>query len=84
MWADLESVDEKAKKKSKKRKQRKRQQNKEQDVDTESSDAEDEQSPFQSTGNYLNDRRTNVALPRGVIDIKVCTDANKEEPDNVK
>jgi hypothetical protein len=42
---------------------------------------------FQQTGNYLADTNrinsTQSALSSTNIDIKVCTDANKEEPHNV-
>jgi hypothetical protein len=42
---------------------------------------------FKQTGNYLADQSminsSKSALPKTNIDIKVCTDANKEEPHNV-
>jgi hypothetical protein len=84
IWADLEDEGKKTKKKIKKRKERKRQLDNEKEINSETSDDEEEQAPFQSTGNYLDNRKANKALSRGVIDIKVCTDANKEEPDNVR
>lgn len=57
--------------------------------DTQSSDedTEDEKQDqdyddlFQHTGNFLvNKKGSSIPLARNIIDIKICTDANKEEP----
>ena len=44
---------------------------------TDDSDVED---LLQKTGNYL---VTSSALPQGLIDLKQCADANKEQPSEV-
>jgi hypothetical protein len=44
---------------------------------------EDEESYFQSTGTYLNKKEAKSSLQKTNIDIKICTDANKEEPHQV-
>jgi len=66
MWADLDSKDKKKK-----------------NIDDLDDDAEEEETNdnlFQQTGNFLNVSNKTALLPKGVIDIKICTDANKEEP----
>ena len=55
-------------------------------------DNDEEMSVFQQTGNFLSDStyKNSVAshgssyLPKSVIDVKICADANKEEPHQVK
>ncbi len=44
----------------------------------EGSDSETEM--YQHTGNYL---AKSQYLPKGILDIKICTDANKEAPQKV-
>lgn len=88
LWADLESA--KKKKKTKKRNNLFKI-NKTGTDQTESEEEEedetDDESMFHQTGNYLADTNrinsTASALPKTNLDIKVCTDANKEEPHNV-
>ncbi|XP_056010780.1 U3 small nucleolar RNA-associated protein 18 homolog [Ostrea edulis] len=46
-----------------------------------SDDDSDVDDLLQKTGNYL---ATSSALPRGLIDLKQCTDANKEQPSESK
>jgi hypothetical protein len=78
MWADLEVN----KKKTKKR-------NSENSSDENDESESDEMSVFQQTGNFLSDTthaknsRTSL-LPKSVIDVKLCSDANKEEPHQVE
>ena len=55
-------------------------------------DDDEEMSAFQQTGNFLSDTtyKNSIAsnrssyLPKSVIDVKICADANKEEPHQVK
>ena len=79
MWADLEL----AKKKEKLKKTANGGETESEDSDTE------EMSVFQQTGNFLNDSNKKQsmggsgsvsALPKSILDAKICTDANKEEP----
>jgi hypothetical protein len=54
-------------------------------------DNDEEMSVFQQTGNFLSDTtyKNSIAshgssyLPKSVIDVKICADANKEEPHQV-
>jgi len=90
MWADLDM-------KKKKMKKKKRSLNALSSMESQSSsddddDEEEEMSVFQQTGNFLSDTtyKNSVAsngssyLPKSVIDVKICADANKEEPHQVK
>lgn len=45
------------------------------------SDDSDVDDLLQKTGNYL---VTSSSLPKGLIDLKQCTDANKEQPSEVR
>ncbi len=78
MWADLDFNE----KKKQKKKAKKSQDESSDDDDDEEDDEDDEF--FQQTGNFLQntDKKAKVrtALPKANIDMKVCTDANKEEP----
>jgi hypothetical protein len=89
MWADLDFNNKK--KKLKKRIKRKSEDG---DAGVSSSDEEADQEAreededyFQQTGNFLKNTdkkfKTKSALPKTNIDIKMCTDANKEEPHQV-
>lgn len=57
------------------------------DQNDDSDDAEENADFFQQTGNFLieSKRITNStsSLPKKILDIKTCTDANKEDPDKV-
>ncbi len=79
MWADLDFNE----KKKLKKKAKKSQDESSDDEDDEEEASEDEEF-FQQTGNFLQntDKKVKVktALPKANIDMKVCTDANKEEP----
>ena len=89
MWADLDM-------KKKKMKKKKRSLNALSSMESQSSsdddDDDEEMSVFQQTGNFLSDTtyKNSVAsngssyLPKSVIDVKICADANKEEPHQVK
>ena len=83
MWASLES------KKLRKKKKHVLSSSMEQESEEDEED-EEEMSSFQQTGNFLNDSTyTNsvgsksLPLPKNVLDIKICPDANKEEPHEV-
>jgi U3 small nucleolar RNA-associated protein 18 len=82
MWADLKESKEK-KKNKKSTKDDDGEENSSEDE--EENDRDDDESLFKQTGNYLastSDRRakTKSSLPKSILDIKVCTDGNKEEP----
>ena len=82
MWADLKELKEKKKKKNLERNEESEENSSE---DEEENDTDDDKSLFQQTGNYLagtSDRRTKTksSLPKSILDIKVCTDGNREEP----
>jgi U3 small nucleolar RNA-associated protein 18 len=88
MWADLD-FNEKKRLKKKNKKNKNALANKDESSDDESSgnDEErggDEDDFFQHTGNFLQNTdkkvKAKTALPKSTIEIKVCTDANKEEP----
>ena len=89
MWADLEM---KKKKKSLKSLSSMESQTSSDDDDDDDDDDDEEMSVFQQTGNFLSDTtyKNSVAsngssyLPKSVIDVKICADANKEEPHQVK
>lgn len=86
MWADL---DFNKKKKSKKVKKAKLNLNGNEREETDSEDDENEDdeetSAFQETGNFLADSKNNKSsLPKNILDIKACTDANKEDPDQTR
>ena len=82
MWADLaESTKNKNKKK---RKQKKIPGLHDKDSEEEESDEESEDDVMQSTtGDILLKQESFRSLPRTHLDIKACTDANKEEPHGV-
>ena len=85
IWADLENRKSRKKlKKSKKIKLSTEGQDSDQD---DGSEAEENADFFQQTGNFLIDSKqiTNStrSLPKKILDIKNCTDANKEDPDKV-
>jgi len=89
MWADLDMK----KKKMKKKKSLKPLSSMESQSSSDDDDDDDEEmSVFQQTGNFLSDTtyKNSVAsngssyLPKSVIDVKICADANKEEPHQVK
>ena len=89
-WAQLDS-DKTKKKKSKKKKDlfkiNKTGKDEEKDTDNEednSDDDDDGENFFQQTGNFLDTNKTSSVLPKTILDIKVCTDANKEDPNQVK
>lgn len=72
MWADLKLKKDKMKKNKNKSSQ-----------SSDESDLEDanEDELFHHTGTLLADRsKSRGALPKGIIDLKVCTDANYDEP----
>ncbi len=88
-WADL---DRKNKRKKLKRVKKVRLLNEdeiaeEEDV-TDDSDLDEDADFFQQTGNFLVDSSrvtaANSSLPKTNLDIKVCADANKEEPDKAR
>jgi hypothetical protein len=89
MWADLEMKKKKMKKRSLKPLSSMESQSSSDDDDD---DDDEEMSAFQQTGNFLSDTtyKNSVAsngssyLPKSVIDVKICADANKEEPHQVK
>ena len=89
MWADLKMK----KKKMKKKKSLKSLSSMESQRSSDDDDDDDEEmSAFQQTGNFLSDTtyKNSIAsnrssyLPKSVIDVKICADANKEEPHQVK
>ena len=89
MWADLDMK----KRKMKKKKNLKSLSSMESQSSSDDDDDDDdeEMSAFQQTGNFLSDTtyKNSVAsngssyLPKSVIDVKICADANKEEPHQV-
>ena len=93
MWADLDMKKKKKKKRSLKSLSSMESQSSSDDVDEDDDDDDDEEmSVFQQTVNFLIDTtyKNSVAsngssyLPKSVIDVKICADANKEEPHQVK
>ncbi len=88
IWADLEN---KKKRKQLKRAKRVRLLNADEEEvaeEAESDDSEVDENFFQQTGNFLIDsgRVTSAtsSLPKTNLEIKVCTDANKEDPDKAR
>ena len=80
MWADLEVN---------KKKMKNRNRNSENSSDENDECESDEMSVFQQTGNFLSDtthtkNARSSLLPKSVIDVKLCSDANKEEPHQVE
>lgn len=89
MWADLDSKNKRKKlKKSKKLKLNGQQAESSGDSAEESEDSDLEENFFQQTGNFLVDSTrvssTTSSLPKTKLDIKVCTDANREDPDKAR
>ena len=84
MWADLDFNQKKKLKRENKKSQDKKSADDGEDEQEENEDDE----MFQQTGNFLQDSdkkfKTRTTLPGTNIDIKMCTDANKEEPHQVK
>ena len=91
MWADLEMKKKKMKKK-KSLKSLSSMESQRSSDDDDDDDDDEEMSAFQQTGNFLSDTtyKNSIAsnrssyLPKSVIDVKICADANKEEPHQVK
>lgn len=91
VWADL---DQKKKKKSKKLKKKvpkissesKSSDDEESDDDEEEKEDTDDDELFQQTGNFLATKKvsSNAPLAPSVIDVKICTDANFEEPQHAR
>lgn len=88
MWADL---DLKKKQKLKKKKKLSLKQTTgeessdesdlEQDAVEDEDEQDDDESIFQHTGTFLVDKnKQRSSIPKGILDIKICTNANKEEP----
>ena len=89
MWADLENKNQRKKAKRAKKLLKSSDQS-DDDVlsdDEEDSDMEEGPELFQQTGSFLADSSrissATSSLPKNLLDIKVCTDANKEDPDKV-
>ena len=90
MWADLDMKKKKMKKKKRSLKSLSSMESQSSSDDDDDDDGE--MSVFQQTGNFLSDTtyKNSVAsngssyLPKSVIDVKICADANKEEPHQVK
>jgi hypothetical protein len=87
LWAETPS-----KTKKNKNKKRKHLSNKsdttdsDSDSDTDNADQMNDDNNFQTTGDFLmasNPRNKLKSLPKTNIDIKVCTNANKEDPHRV-
>lgn len=92
IWADLEKKNKR--KKMKRAKKLLRASGEDQSDEDDLSDEDDDDSDmeastefFQQTGNFLADSSrissATSSLPKNILDIKVCTDANKEDPDKV-
>lgn len=91
IWADLDHQKKKTKKKTKKlaRISTGSSEQKSSDDDEESDDEEKEESDeeiFQQTGNFLAVKKasSNAPLAPNIIDIKICTDANFEDPQHAR
>jgi hypothetical protein len=88
MWADLESKNKRKKLKRAKRVRLLNADEEEVAEEAESDDSEVDENFFQQTGNFLIDsgRVTSAtsSLPKTNLEIKVCTDANKEDPDKAR
>ncbi len=92
MWADLDTKKKKMKKKKRSLNALSSMESQSSSDDDDDDDDDEEMSVFQQTGNFLSDttRKNSVAsngssyLPKSVIDVKICADANKEEPHQVK
>lgn len=89
IWADLENKNQRKKAKRAKKLLKSSDQS-DDDVlsdDEEDSDMEEGPELFQQTGSFLADSSrissATSSLPKNLLDIKVCTDANKEDPDKV-
>lgn len=75
IWADLQD--------SKQMKKYKNDESSSEDANNSSNEDIYTETIFQETGNYLANTefmKTKSSLPKLILDIKVCTDANKEEP----